>query len=147
MVRLTIKWNDAYNQETKTLIIDQILWTNTHSDEIGFWLREQPDLTTHFRHDHRRYGHAMTYLNTQYISFGRHIEFCVCHNDEYLIVRLSLNDDTEVIVNVLSKSADGFYRSRYTDNVDFDDNLDVVFETELVPEYYDNTIVGFTRVL
>lgn len=147
MVRLTVKWKDMYDQESKTIIIDNILWSNTHSDEIGFWLREQPDITAHFRHDHRIYGNAVTSLSTQYISFGRFIEFCLCHNDKFLIVRLSLNDDAELIVNVLSKSADGYYRSRYSENIDFDDNLDVEIETEKVPEYYDNTIVGFTRDL
>lgn len=147
MVNLHVHWKDVDNQEHKRIFVSNILWTNTDDDVVGYWLQDQPDLSARFVHEHRRHGCADTHLSVKYIAYGRNIELCLCHNDEYLVIRLSIHIDGDVMFHLSSKSADGLFRERYYDNTEFDENLDIEFETELIPEYYDKTIIGFSRDL
>jgi hypothetical protein len=147
MVNLLIKWKDQYDLEKKNLYIGGITWTNSEHDLIGYWLKDQPFLNSRFTHFHQTIGRSTTSLSIQHISYGRHIDFAVCHNDDFLIVRISLLDDGDAMVRVSSKCADGTYGERYYDEVNFDENMIIEIQTDQIVEYYDNTIIGFTRNL
>ncbi len=147
MVNLNIVWKDTLGIEVKNIIVSNIVWANTNDDITGHWNREQPELTARFLHTHQHYGLSNTHLSIQYIAFEKHMQIGLCHNDEYILLHLIIDSDGDLFVRVLSKSADGMYRERYYDEVEFDENMLIEFETEQIVEYFDNTIVGFTRNL
>ncbi len=145
MVNLVIVWKDIGDKESKTLSILDISWINSSTDVVGTWLKEQPFLNARFIHECAGYEQSSTSLCIQHMAYERNIDFVVCHNDEFLVLRVSLDDDGDVVVRVGSKHADGLYRQRYCEEVEFNDNMIVQIETEQIVEYYDNTIVGFIR--